>query len=206
MTYPKEQMTYQTHNARPVKIHRLVAKAFVTGEAPGLIVNHIDGDKTNAKATNLEWLTLQENAQHARDAGLMKWSRGEEASNAKLTDAKVLKLRKLYAKGATSGELSERFEITPTHALCIARGTSWGHVGGPIGTRPTTKVNEADIKKMFKLRGKGAKLQDIADKFDLNMPSVSTYLSGKRRPDLHEKFKHLLIDVVDHRKSNNRWA
>ena len=56
-------------------IHRLVAKAFVPGEAPGLIVNHKDGNKLNAASTNLEWITQDENIQHAVREGLIRKTR-----------------------------------------------------------------------------------------------------------------------------------
>jgi hypothetical protein len=42
-------------------VHRLVAKAFVDGYDEGLVVNHIDEDKTNNVWTNLEWVTVRSN-------------------------------------------------------------------------------------------------------------------------------------------------
>ena len=45
-------------------IHRLVAVAFVQGDQ-SLDVNHIDGNKHNNKADNLEWVTKSQNMQHA---------------------------------------------------------------------------------------------------------------------------------------------
>ena len=55
-----------------LRIHRCVAFMFVDGYEKGLIVNHIDGNKTNNVYTNLEWVTLQRNAQHAVEHGLSK--------------------------------------------------------------------------------------------------------------------------------------
>lgn len=40
-------------------------------------VNHIDGDESNDKLTNLEWLSLQENIQHSYDIGLRKHQQQE---------------------------------------------------------------------------------------------------------------------------------
>lgn len=47
--------------------HRLVALAFIKGYAPGLVVNHIDEDKQNNKANNLEWCSYKQNTKHSNN-------------------------------------------------------------------------------------------------------------------------------------------
>lgn len=47
------------------RVHRLVAMAFCGGYRDGLVVDHIDGDKTNNKASNLRWVTNAYNIQRA---------------------------------------------------------------------------------------------------------------------------------------------
>ena len=42
-------------------VHRIVAKAFVAGYNEGLVVNHKDENRANPCASNLEWITGQEN-------------------------------------------------------------------------------------------------------------------------------------------------
>jgi hypothetical protein len=51
------------------RVHRLVAAAFVPGPRKPT-VNHIDGNKQNNVAANLEWTTHLENVRHAIRIGL----------------------------------------------------------------------------------------------------------------------------------------
>ena len=46
---------------KSVYTHQLVASLFVVGKKQGLVVDHIDGDKTNNMSTNLQWVTQREN-------------------------------------------------------------------------------------------------------------------------------------------------
>jgi len=57
------------------KIHKLVALAFIPNPDNKPQVNHKDGNKTNNHINNLEWVTHQENVQHAWDTGLFEGKR-----------------------------------------------------------------------------------------------------------------------------------
>lgn len=63
-------------------VHRLVAVAFLSNPNNFPVVNHIDGDKTNNIACNLEWVSYSDNIRHAIDAGLRETS-GIQNENAK---------------------------------------------------------------------------------------------------------------------------
>ena len=52
-------------------IHRLVAGAFVENPNQFKEVNHIDGNKRNNNAINLEWCTRSQNIIHAIEIGLL---------------------------------------------------------------------------------------------------------------------------------------
>lgn len=51
-------------------VHRLVAEVFVENKYGYCEVNHLDGDKTNNNADNLEWCTRSQNNKHAYFTGL----------------------------------------------------------------------------------------------------------------------------------------
>lgn len=57
-------------NGKCYLIHRLIARAFCDGFAPNKEVNHIDGNKLNNAASNLEWVDHNENLRHAYLKGL----------------------------------------------------------------------------------------------------------------------------------------
>lgn len=61
--YPKISFPVEGKQ-RTTSIHRLVAELFIPNPDNKPQVNHINGDKTNNKASNLEWVTAQENMRH----------------------------------------------------------------------------------------------------------------------------------------------
>lgn len=68
-------------------VHRLVAEKYVPNPDGKPQVNHKDGDKTNNRADNLEWVTNKENRSHALKNGLH--TKGDDCSWAKLTREQV---------------------------------------------------------------------------------------------------------------------
>lgn len=57
-------------NKKTFRVHKLVAEHFVPNPNNLPEVNHIDGNKLNCRASNLEWSTRLENEQHAWKLGL----------------------------------------------------------------------------------------------------------------------------------------
>lgn len=104
-------------------IHRLVAVAFVPNPLGHPQVNHIDGDRKNNLAANLEWCDAQGNADNAVQRGVVK--RGEAHYRAALTDEAVIAIRASYEKQSV---LAEKYGVTNGLISMVRTGKIWRHV------------------------------------------------------------------------------
>lgn len=68
--YPSVKIT-GIKKEQPMRVHRIVADAFIPNPDNKPQVNHINGIKTDNRVENLEWVTGLENIQHAWANGMM---------------------------------------------------------------------------------------------------------------------------------------
>ncbi len=108
--------------------HRIVW-AHLHGEIDAaLVVNHINGVKSDNRPANLELITPSENVRHAIDTGLLKPKRGEKHNCAKLTDVDVMNIRSRLAAGESGESIARDYKIGQSSISRIKIGKSWSHL------------------------------------------------------------------------------
>jgi len=106
-------------------VHRMVAEKYVPNPDNKPQVNHIDGNKLNNSADNLEWVTNMENRQHAIKHGLNSY--GEKCSFAILDEEKVRFIRS-HKNEYKQQELADMFGVSRENISGIQRNIRWKHV------------------------------------------------------------------------------
>lgn len=108
-------------------VHRLVAEAFIPNPENKSQVNHINGNKADNRVKNLEWVTNQENRDHAVEHGLHL--KGEDCPQAKLTETDVLDIRAAHNLGCfMQKELAEVWGVHPMTIKDIVNNITWKHL------------------------------------------------------------------------------
>ncbi|HHB2481296.1 TPA: NUMOD4 domain-containing protein [Bacillus cereus] len=131
MGYNTVTMTDKDGKKRTLKVHRLVAEAFIPMVDGKDIVNHKNGNKTDNVVENLEWCTQLENINHARKTGLTPKiiNVGNRHAKTKLTEDIVREIRKLYPSGQSDvKQLAEKYGVSNRTILKVIKGESWKDV------------------------------------------------------------------------------
>lgn len=116
---------YNNGAGKQLKVHRIVAENFIPNPDNKPCVNHIDGNKLNNHAANLEWVTYSENTIHAIDNDLLKL-RGENNHKSKFSNADVAQIRKYYnERRPTFKELGEMLGVRKSTAHKIIKLKSY---------------------------------------------------------------------------------
>jgi hypothetical protein len=113
-------------------VHRLVAAAFVPNPLGLPCVNHLDHNRANPQAENLEWCTQAQNLAHARRAGRMpqdyRWH-GRSTPIASLTPDQVRLVRAAYSAGGISQQkLGDKFGVSKRTIWRVLSGEAYAHV------------------------------------------------------------------------------
>lgn len=97
-----------------IKVHRLVAVAFIGRDHSKPWINHKNGIKTDNRVENLEWCTPQGNSRHAFDTGLNHVERGKGNPRSR----RILQYKEngeLIAEWYGVGEIKRELGINPAN-------------------------------------------------------------------------------------------
>jgi len=117
-------------------VHRLVADYFLKKPtSKQSIVAHLDHDKLNNRANNLQWMTPEENYEHQKNSPHVikekqerRHRRKENSRAKKLTVTKVMLMKKLINQGKPMKQLVKQFKVTDTQIFRIKRGENWADI------------------------------------------------------------------------------
>lgn len=111
-------------------VHRLVLETFVGPCPEGMVCRHLDGNGKNNCIDNLRWGTPKENGEdrvrHGTNARPM--NSGEGNYWAKLTNEKVLEIRRRFANGQSDRLLAVIFDVKVCTIRGIVKRQTWKHV------------------------------------------------------------------------------
>lgn len=110
-------------------VHRLVMVAFAGHPPLGKQVNHKDGNPSNNRLVNLEYVTPSENTRHAIRMGLRKvTNQGERHYAVKLTDGDVSRIMRRASAGETFSLLAREYGVSGGTISGIVHRKTWKHI------------------------------------------------------------------------------
>ena len=102
---------------RSIKLHRIVATHFVPGRTKEKCeVDHIDCNKLNCEASNLEWVTHLENIRRAYENNIIPIKRGQDHPYSQLKDDEVHMICELLLK--YNGDCCRVYNILKSQFKC----------------------------------------------------------------------------------------
>lgn len=173
------------------KVHRLVATAFIPNPDNKSQINHKNAIRDDNRVENLEWVTHQENADHALENGLLNPPLGENHENSKLTDQMVIEARKDYSNGNISiDKIAEKYGVSSPTMRKAIRGETWKYISDSVKDKKISLKGKPrytknlyiikDVIKMWEdLKGTKRKCKIISEHFDICENTVYSMVNKK---------------------------
>lgn len=137
-------------------VHRLVAQTFILNPDNKPEVNHIDSDTGNNNVSNLEWVTHQENMQHAAKQGRM-WT-------ATITDEQQELIKFHSQQNISQNEIARLINIDSKTVNIYAQ---------KLGVNNSRKITDEVKFRVKNLHQSGYLLKSISEIVNVNESTVS---------------------------------
>ena len=115
---------WKDNKRKAVRVHRLVAQAFIPNPEGKPQINHKDGNPANNLVTNLEWATSSENNKHAYDNKLTRAANGKAIKGTNLITGQIIEFN-------NAGEAARYFNVTSANIRAAIKG--YGRSKGACG-------------------------------------------------------------------------
>jgi hypothetical protein len=135
---------------KTIKVHILVAKAFLPNPNNLPEVNHKNCNKCDNRVSNLEWVSKKENMLHAS-----KYSYNNREALSPLTKEKVLLIPTLLSKGFSIKLISTLYNVGHITIRNIIQRKTWKHLNLQFNkseySREIIKINNLLYNKLISL-------------------------------------------------------
>lgn len=161
---------YNNGKSKTIKIHKLVAEAFIGDRPLNYDINHIDGNKQNNVYTNLEYCTRSENIRHAFKLGLIKVDDVWREKSRLAAKSKI---------GKFLGENNPNFGIPFSEQR--KKHISESLIGKRVGeSNPRAKLTENKVREIRSLYATKQWLQkDLAEIFGVDQTIINSIVLRK---------------------------
>jgi hypothetical protein len=118
----------KNNNGKWIKVHQLVAKAFIPNPENKREIDHINTIPTDNRVENLRWATRTENANNILTRQKNASSSKNKKCNVKLTKEQIIEIKEQLSENNYRGiqtELAKKFNISITQINRIKLGKIW---------------------------------------------------------------------------------
>lgn len=179
---------------RSVKVHRLVAIAFIKNKNPKVKqkINHKNGIKTDNYYWNLEWCTDKENVRHAHKTGLAN-NKGENNPENKYSKKQIKKVCSMLEENHSLKDISKKTKVEYSTIANILYRKNWIDVSKDYNF-DNYKYGKSDeyfetIENICKFGELGTmSIREISRRTGVNRYTVSDILTGKTHKNISNKY------------------
>lgn len=196
---------YINKKAKRMRVHRLVAEAFIPNPDNKPYVNHKDGIRSNNKIDNLEWTTPSENTQHAVDTGLFLPTREKSIIQYSLNGEKLNEFKSIMEAGRLTNSIPEKIVLCCQLKRKTHNNYQWRYKEDEVEKLQQVEEYRTKAKQVAQLDKETGEILNIypsmtaAAKAVNGTPSaIINIINGKKQTKTHKGFGWKLVDDIVH--------